>query len=263
MTCAHHPAIRPTAKIDVPRSAGIPRNVYVVAAVVVDVHDVHLLGRGGRHRRPLFRDLRGELLLDLEVLRAFPGLREVLGEPAQMRRPRVERLVHAVAEPGELVLARDRPLDPRRDVRGRPDLIEHLHRPVGRAAVERTLQRAERRGHRGVQVRVRRRGHPRDERRRVQAMLGLEDEARVQDRRRARVLLIAPGHLGEVRGVPERGVRRDRLLALPPADVVREDRRHLRDQANGLLVLGLGRVVAFERILEARRAHDRAEHVHR
>src|SRR5436190_17699137 len=32
MTCAHQPAIRPTAKIDVPRSAGIPRNVYVVAA---------------------------------------------------------------------------------------------------------------------------------------------------------------------------------------------------------------------------------------
>ena len=32
MTCAHQPAIRPTAKIDVPRSAGIPRKVYVVAA---------------------------------------------------------------------------------------------------------------------------------------------------------------------------------------------------------------------------------------
>ena len=32
MMCAHQPAIRPTAKIDVPRSAGIPRNVYVVAA---------------------------------------------------------------------------------------------------------------------------------------------------------------------------------------------------------------------------------------
>ena len=32
MMCAHHPAMRPTAKIEVPRSAGIPRNVYVVAA---------------------------------------------------------------------------------------------------------------------------------------------------------------------------------------------------------------------------------------
>ena len=32
MMCAHQPAMRPTAKIDVPRSAGIPRNVYVVAA---------------------------------------------------------------------------------------------------------------------------------------------------------------------------------------------------------------------------------------
>src|SRR5205823_14031400 len=30
---------------------------------------------------------------------------------------------------------------------------------------------------------------------------------------------VGPGHLGEVRGVPERRVRRDRLLALPPADV--------------------------------------------
>jgi len=28
----HQPAIRPTAKIDAPRSDGIPRNVYVVAA---------------------------------------------------------------------------------------------------------------------------------------------------------------------------------------------------------------------------------------
>ena len=178
-------------------------------------------------------------------------------------RARVLGLVHAVAKAGELVLLRDRLLDERGNVVGRGDLLEHLHRPVGRAAVERPLQRAEGRGHRGVEVRVRRRGHPRDERRRVQPVLGLEDEARVQHRRRARVLLLGPGHLGEVLGVPERRVRRDRLLALPPADVAREDRRHLRHEAQRLRVLGLGRVVALRRVLEARRAHDRAEHIHR
>ena len=87
-------------------------------------------------------------------------------------------------------------------------------------------------------------------------MLGLEDEARVQDLGRARMRLVQPGHTREVRGVPERGVRRDRLLAAATADVRREDRWQLRRETDGFPVLGLVRVIAFTRILHRRRGDD-------
>jgi hypothetical protein len=46
-----------------------------------------------------------------------------------------------------------------------------------------------------------------------------------QDLGGARMRLVERGHPREVRGVPERGVGSDRLLAAPPPDVCGEDRR--------------------------------------
>ena len=94
-------------------------------------------------------------------------------------------------------------------------------------------------------------------------MLGLKDEARVEDLGRARMRFIEPCHPREVRGVPEGRVGRDRLFAAPPADVRREDRRQLRRESDRLAVFGLVRVVALARILDRRRGDDRPEDVHR
>ena len=177
-----------------------------------------------------------------------------------MLRARVGRDVDAVAEAGELVLRRKASLDECLDPVGRADLVEHLHRPVGRAPVERSLERAHRGRDRGVHVRERRRGDPRRERRRVEAVLGLEDEACVEDLRGARMR--EPGHLREARGMSKRRVRRNRLLPPTAPDIRRQDRRELRREADRFAVLGLARVVALRGVLRRRRRDDRPQHVH-
>src|SRR5439155_9306136 len=136
---------------------------------------------------------------DVEVARTLPVLLQLRGEAAQELRTRVFRLVYPVPETGELVLALDGRVDELLDVLGRTDLLEHLHRPVGRAAVQRSLERTERRGHRGVHVGVRACDDARGERRCVQAVPGLNDEARVEDLGRPRVHFVETRHAREVR----------------------------------------------------------------
>ena len=142
-----------------------------------------------------------------------------------------------MSETGELVLGRDRLLHPGLDAFRRPDLVEHLHRPVGGAAVQRTFQRPEARRHRRVHVGECGGRDARGERRGVEPMFGLQDETGVEDLRGLRIRVEA-GHLHEVRRVAERRVGRDGLLTASPADVRREDRRKLRGQTDRFGVLG-------------------------
>ena len=226
-----------------PEVGGDPEERVRRRRVVVDVHHVDLCRGRGRHLGTLPFDLGSETFLDLEVLRTLPILGELLRELPQKFGARILGLVDAVAEAGELVLRGDRLFDPRFGALGRADLIEHLHRPVGRAAVKGSLQRAKSGGHRGVHVGVRPGGDPRRKGGRVEAVLGLQDEAGVQDLGGAR--MVEAGHLREVGGVAERRIRGDWLFAPPPADVRGEHRRQLRGEAQRLRVLRFPGVVAL------------------
>ena len=62
----------------------------------------------------------------------------------------------------------------------RLDFIEHLHRLLIRAAVQRTLERAAGTRDRRIHIRQRRRRHPRRKGRGVEFMIGVENEDRVQ-----------------------------------------------------------------------------------
>ncbi len=83
-------------------------------------------------------------------------------------------------------------------------------------------------------------------------MLGLQDEACVQDLGGARMAFVDAGHAHEVRGVIEGWLGRDRLLAAPAPHVRGQDRRQLRGETDRLAVLGLLRVVALGRVFDRR-----------
>ena len=92
-----------------------------------------------------------------------------------------------MAEAHQPLAAVERVADPRLGVLGRADLAQ-LVDDLGRcAAVEWTLHRAERTGHRRRDVRAGRRDDPRRERRRVEAVVGPDDEVGIERARRALV----------------------------------------------------------------------------
>ena len=95
-------------------------------------------------------------------------------------RARVHRSVHGVAEAHDLLV----PLQPIGDVGvgvlGRADLFGRLHGLLVRAAVQRSLQRADRAGDGAEHVGERRGDDPRRERRRVHRVVGVERERGVE-----------------------------------------------------------------------------------
>src|SRR5206468_10279427 len=102
-----------------------------------------LVGCRRRHGRSGLHDRRDETLLDVEVARTLPPLREVLRELSEELRAGIFGLIDAMAESGELVLRRDGLRDPALHMLRSPELVEHFHRSVGRATVKRSFERAE------------------------------------------------------------------------------------------------------------------------
>ena len=144
-----------------------------------------------------------------------------------------------------------------------PNSLEHRHRRLVGAAVQRPLQRADRRDDRGVHVGVRAGDDARGERRGVHLVLGVEDH---RDLERARLLgrrRLAAQHRQEVLRVPERRVGSDGGLAAAPALVARDDRRQLRDQRDGLPVLARAVDRVLGRVGEGERGDGRPHRLHR
>jgi hypothetical protein len=146
--------------------------------------------------------------------RLSPSCSVSSGQLLQDGRARVERPVHAVAEAHDLLAALERVAHVCGRVVGRVDLEQHLHDLLVRAAVERTLERADRGCDGGVHVRHGAAGDAGGERRRVHAVLGVQDERGIDDplleRRRALRRASCRAGWRRARGRPGR----DRLLAV-------------------------------------------------
>ena len=94
------------------------------------------------------------------------------------------------------------------------ELVDDLGR---RASMPGPLQRADRAGHRRGHVRVGADDHPRGEGRGVEAVLGADDEVRVERPRRRFIRPLAAQLVQEAGCQPQRRVRLDRLVALAQA----------------------------------------------
>ena len=100
---------------------------------------------------------------------------------AQVRRARIFGVIHAMAEAGNLLLLRQHALDviDRIGARGVDGFQDAEHRFVG-AAVQRPLQRPDRRSDGRVHVAERGRHHARRKGRGVQLVVGMQDERDVE-----------------------------------------------------------------------------------
>ena len=169
------------------------------------------------------------------------ALARLLRQLLEHRRPRVHRRVHRVTEAHDLLVALEPVAHVRLGVLRRADLLEHLHRLFVRAAVQRSFERRHRAGDRAEHVGERGRDDPRRERGGVHRVVRVEDERGVE---RVGVLgarLVPQEHPQEVGGVGQLRVGRQDVLAGAQPVVVRDQRRGLRDQAERLAELGLGR----------------------
>ena len=133
-------------------------------------------------------DQRLDPLRHLEPLRLAGALPEIARHLPQVRRARILGVVHAVAEAGDLLLARQLGAD---DLFGllerrvRADLEQQPHDVGVGAAVQRPLQRRRSPADDGrVDVGERRGRDARGERRRVQLVVGVEDQRHVERARR-------------------------------------------------------------------------------
>ena len=137
-------------------------------------------------------------------------------------------------------LLRERLLGERVHVGDFPDLDERPHDRFPGAAVQRTLQRADAARDRRVHVGVGRRDHARRERRRVELVLGVEREARIERLHRRRRRARPCQHVEEVGGVRQIGRGRHGVLAAPHAMVRRDGGGELCREPDRLAVVRRG-----------------------
>jgi hypothetical protein len=131
------------------------------------------------------------------------------------------------------------------------------------SAVQRPLERADRRGDGGVQVGHGPRGDAGRERRGVETVVELQDHGDVESPRLQLGRLARVEHPQEVRGVAERRIGSDRLEPLADALVRADDGRHARGETRALPEVRLaGRFVQVG--IADRHGRDRgAQQVHR
>ena len=168
-----------------------------------------------------------------------------------------------MAHAHDLLLPRERVFQPLFGAFGASDLKQHLHRVRVRAAVERAGEGRDRARDGAVHVGERPGDDAGGEGRGVQLVVGVEDEAHVEDARLALRGRLALEHVEEVRGEVQ---VRPRLygvapLAQPP-DGGDED-GELRRQPRGRAQCALAREVARMRVGEGERRNGCAQGVHR
>ncbi len=185
-------------------------------------------------------------------------------------RPRVEVLVHPVAEPHQPYLAPLHPVDIRGDVVNRADVVEHPQHLLVRAAVQRPVERGGGRCRRRVRVGPGTADHPHRAGGAVLLVVGVQGEQHVERVGEDRIRVVPglghpPHHAQEVSGVGQFvvgvGIRQSHRVPVGE----RRQRRHLRDQPDDLLVppFGVGDLLRprVERGQRRDRAHQDAHRV--
>ena len=143
-----------------------------------------------------------------------------------------------------------------------PISIEQPHDVGVRAAVQRSLQRADRADDRRVEIGERRSRDASGKGRRVQLVVGVQDQRDVEGARRQRARPRPGQHVEKVRRVPERRIRLDGTAARLQPPVGRDQARQLRRQPHRLAVVGLRRVVGRVRVEVAEDRGQRPQRVH-
>src|SRR3954451_4840540 len=196
----------------------------------------------------LSRDEMFDPLRHLVPAHVAGALTELPGHLPQVRRARIFRAIDAVTEAGDLHLPRKLSANGLVDPLGRrilADLDQQAHHVGIGAAVQGTLQRANRADGRRVQVGERCGGHARGKRGGVQFMIRVQHERDIERARGERVRSLAFQHVEKIRGVPERGIRLDQTATRLQPAVGRDESRYLRGEAHGLAIIRGLRVVSY------------------
>ncbi len=168
-----------------------------------------------------------------------------------------------MAEAHHLALLGKRLLQERLDLVERADLLEHPHHALVGTAVERPLERPDRRHDRGVEPRLGARRDPCREGRGVELVVGVEDEAGVELAHPFAGGLLTAQHVEEVPGDALPGDRLERPLPAPHAVVGGDDGAEPRGQADRLPAVRLVVVHVRVGVVKREPGHDRVEKVHR
>ena len=220
-------------------------------------------------------DVRVQLLLaldesldplrHLEPDRLSRPLPEIARHLSEVGRARILGVIHAMAETGDLLLAREFGSDQFLGLLGGtvlPDFQQHSHDVGVRSAVQRSFERADRADDRRVQVAQRRGNHPGSERRRIQLVVGVKDQRYVERPRREAARPVAREHVEEVGRVAKDRIRSNGSTARTDAPHRRDERAELGRQPHGLAVVRLRRAVRGVRIVVRERRSQRAQGVH-
>ena len=128
--------------------------------------------------------------------------------------------------------------------------------------MQRPLQRTDAADDGGVDIGEGGGDDARRKRGRVQLVVGVQDERDIEGTRREAVRPLAGQHVEEVRGVAQHRVRRNRSAARVHPPHSGDQRAELRGEANGLAVVGCGRVVAGIRVVVREDRRQRAQGIH-
>ena len=167
----------------------------------------------------------------------------LLGERLQVTSARVVRLVDAVAEAHDPVLAGEALLDVRLHVVHGANFIEHVHHFFIGAAVQRTLQCANGRSDGAVHIAERANGDARCKGAGVQTVVGVQNQANVKCFRNGNRWARTIQHVQEVGGHVHRRIRTHQRLALAMTIKVRNDGWRLCQESHRLAPVCLGRIV--------------------
>nr|EJJ00122.1 hypothetical protein JVH1_2139 [Rhodococcus sp. JVH1] len=167
------------------------------------------------------------------------------------RHPRVTVLVDPVTETHHLLLGSEFAQQPLLGAVGLADLEHVVHDGLVGAAVQRTLQRPDRRGDRTVDVGQCRRHHAGRERGRVETVLRIQDQRHLERCDDGRIGHLPEAHVQKVLREPQVRVRCDRVLSAPAPEVCGHDRGQHRRHAQRLREVLGRRIVVPRRVFRA------------
>ena len=205
----------------------------------------------------------GDALAHVDPLGLAQLIGELLRHALEVRRARVERGVHTVADAHDAAFVGQAILDVRVDLVDLANLVEHLDDALVGAAVQRALERADGAGDGAVHIAERCDGHAAAEGAGVKAVVGVQDVANVDGALHVGAGLFAVDEPQEVGRLAQLGIAREDLLAQTVAVKGRDEHRHLRDEVQALgaraveVVAGLGIVIVATQCADggAQRVH--------